>query len=77
MKFPFDQLAPVLSDTYGVIAYQEQVMNIARIVAGYSLGQADMLRRAMGKKKVAEMERHKGSLGRGQLKMVLMRDKKR
>ena len=59
MKFPFDQLAPVLSDTYGVIVYQEQVMNIARIVAGYSLGQADMLRRAMGKKKVAEMERHK------------------
>jgi DNA polymerase III subunit alpha len=59
MKFPFKDLAPVLSDTYGVIVYQEQVMNIARIVAGYSLGQADMLRRAMGKKKVSEMERHK------------------
>lgn len=54
----FDDLKPVLSDTYGIIVYQEQVMNIARIVGGYSLGEADMLRRAMGKKKIAEMERH-------------------
>ncbi len=59
MSFPFPELEPVLKDTYGVIVYQEQVMNIARIVAGYSLGQADMLRRAMGKKKVSEMERHR------------------
>lgn len=59
MSFAFPELKPVLSDTYGVIVYQEQVMNIARIVAGYSLGQADMLRRAMGKKKVEEMARHK------------------
>jgi DNA polymerase-3 subunit alpha len=57
--YPFPELEPVLNDTYGVIIYQEQVMNIARIVAGYSLGQADMLRRAMGKKKVKEMERHR------------------
>lgn len=54
----FDDLEPVLNDTYGIIVYQEQVMNIARIVGGYSLGEADMLRRAMGKKKVSEMERH-------------------
>lgn len=54
----FDDLEPVLNDTYGIIVYQEQVMNIARIVGGYSLGEADMLRRAMGKKKIAEMERH-------------------
>jgi len=59
MEFPFEELAPVLKDTYGVIVYQEQVMNIARIVAGYSLGQADMLRRAMGKKKISEMDRHR------------------
>lgn len=59
MKFPFDELEPVLKDTYGVIVYQEQVMNIARIVAGYTLGMADMLRRAMGKKKVKEMEKHR------------------
>jgi DNA polymerase-3 subunit alpha len=63
--FPFKELEPVLKDTLGVIVYQEQVMNIARIVAGYSLGQADMLRRAMGKKKVAEMERHKEIFRKG------------
>lgn len=55
----FEELRPVLKDTYGIIVYQEQVMNIARTIAGYSLGQADMLRRAMGKKKAEEMDRHK------------------
>jgi DNA polymerase-3 subunit alpha len=58
-QYPFPELEPVLKDTYGIIVYQEQVMNIARIVASYSLGQADMLRRAMGKKKPEEMEKHK------------------
>lgn len=57
--YAFPELKPVLKDTYGIIVYQEQVMNIARVVGGYSLGQADMLRRAMGKKKIKEMERHK------------------
>ena len=55
----FDELEPVLKDTYGIIVYQEQVMNVARIVGGYSLGEADMLRRAMGKKKEKEMARHR------------------
>lgn len=55
----FDDLIPVLKDTYSIIVYQEQVMNIARIVGGYSLGEADMLRRAMGKKKEKEMIRHR------------------
>ena len=58
-SYPFPALEPVLKDTYGVIIYQEQVMNVARIVAGYSLGQADMLRRAMGKKKADEMAHHR------------------
>ena len=49
-------LDPVLRDTYGVIVYQEQVMQIAQILAGYSLGEADLLRRAMGKKKKEEMD---------------------
>ena len=49
-------LQPVLSETYGVIIYQEQVMQIAQILAGYSLGEADLLRRAMGKKKKEEMD---------------------
>jgi len=51
------ELEPILKDTYGVIVYQEQVMAIANKVAGFSLGQADILRRAMGKKKPEEMER--------------------
>ena len=59
-KYIFGELKPILKDTYGIIVYQEQVMRIAQEVAGYTLGQADMLRKAMGKKKVEEMERHKG-----------------
>jgi DNA polymerase-3 subunit alpha len=52
-------LEPILKDTYGVIVYQEQVMQISRSLAGYSLGQADLLRRAMGKKDDKEMTRQK------------------
>jgi DNA polymerase-3 subunit alpha len=53
------QLEPILKDTYGVIVYQEQVMQIARTLAGYSLGGADLLRRAMGKKDLAAMAKEK------------------
>ncbi|MDX1764127.1 MAG: DNA polymerase III subunit alpha, partial [bacterium] len=52
-------LEPILKETYGVIVYQEQVMEIARVLAGYSLGDADLLRRAMGKKIPEEMAKHK------------------
>ena len=52
-------LDPILKDTYGIILYQEQIMQIARDMAGYSLGQADMLRRAMGKKKPEEMAKQR------------------
>jgi DNA polymerase-3 subunit alpha len=51
-------LEPILKETYGIMVYQEQIMKIAQDMAGYSLGQADLLRRAMGKKKKAEMEKH-------------------
>lgn len=54
--YAFDCLEPILKETYGVIVYQEQVMQIAQVLAGYSLGNADNLRRAMGKKKKEEME---------------------
>jgi DNA polymerase-3 subunit alpha len=50
VKYELSQLAPILSDTYGVIAYQEQVMRIAAVLAGFSMGQSDVLRKAMGKK---------------------------
>ena len=54
------RLEPVLAPTYGVMVYQEQVMQIAQILGGYSLGSADLLRRAMGKKKPEEMAKHRG-----------------
>lgn len=68
--YPHPQLEPILRPTYGVILYQEQVMQIAQVLAGYSLGSADLLRRAMGKKKPEEMAMHretfcKGSVERG------------
>jgi DNA polymerase-3 subunit alpha len=50
VHYPLPQLEPVLKETYGVIVYQEQVQEIARVLAGYSLGEGDILRRAMGKK---------------------------
>jgi DNA polymerase-3 subunit alpha len=53
--YPDPSLEGILKETYGVIVYQEQVMQVARIIAGYSLGQADLLRRAMGKKKMEVM----------------------
>jgi DNA polymerase III subunit alpha len=57
IAYELPELEPILKDTYGVIVYQEQVMAIANTVAGFSLGQADILRRAMGKKKPEEMEK--------------------
>jgi DNA polymerase-3 subunit alpha len=50
VKYDLPQLAPILGDTYGGIAYQEQVMRIAAVLAGFTMGQSDMLRKAMGKK---------------------------
>ncbi|HYR86035.1 MAG TPA: DNA polymerase III subunit alpha [Terriglobia bacterium] len=55
IEYELPELKSVLEETYGVIVYQEQVMQIANIIAGYSLGEADLLRRAMGKKKAEEM----------------------
>ncbi|HEX2800832.1 MAG TPA: DNA polymerase III subunit alpha, partial [Phenylobacterium sp.] len=59
IDFLHPSLEPVLRETYGVIVYQEQVMQIAQILAGYSLGEADLLRRAMGKKKKEEMDQQR------------------
>lgn len=57
--YDHDRLEPILENTYGVIVYQEQVMQISQAMAGYSLGGADMLRRAMGKKKPEEMAKQR------------------
>jgi DNA polymerase-3 subunit alpha len=59
IKYPDPSLEGILKETYGVIVYQEQVMQVAQTIAGYSLGQADILRRAMGKKKLDVMKEEK------------------
>jgi len=65
VAYPHPELEPILKPTYGVILYQEQVMQIAQVLAGYTLGGADLLRRAMGKKKPAEMEKQRGIFTKG------------
>src|SRR5450830_2127020 len=59
VEYPHPLVANMLSETYGIMVYQEQVMQTAQILGGYSLGDADMLRRAMGKKKAEEMAEHR------------------
>ncbi|MGO9122398.1 MAG: DNA polymerase III subunit alpha [Desulfomonilaceae bacterium] len=65
IEYPLPELESVLKETHGVIVYQEQVMNIAKSLADYSLGEADLLRRAMGKKKVEEMAEQKSRFEKG------------
>ncbi|MCA0395034.1 MAG: DNA polymerase III subunit alpha [Proteobacteria bacterium] len=65
VSYPHPALEAVLSPTYGVIVYQEQVMQIAQVLAGYSLGGADLLRRAMGKKKAEEMAKERAKFEAG------------
>ncbi len=65
VEYPHPDLEPVLKPTYGVILYQEQVMQIAQVLANYTLGGADMLRRAMGKKKPEEMAKQREIFNRG------------
>jgi len=69
------QLKPILEETNGVILYQEQVMQIAQVLAGYTLGQADMLRRAMGKKKPEEMAKQRKIFMAGAEKQKVNLDK--
>ncbi len=59
VHYPHDMIAHILEETYGIAIYQEQVMQIAQVMAGYSLGEADLLRRAMGKKQADEMDRQR------------------
>ena len=66
--YPHPAVEPVLRETYGIMVYQEQVMQMAQIVGGYSLGGADLLRRAMGKKKAEEMAQHREIFIEGALK---------
>ena len=65
VKYPSELLRPVLEETYGCIVYQEQVMSIFRIMAGYTLGRADVVRRAMSKKKASALEAERDEFVRG------------
>lgn len=68
IEYPLPELEPILKETHGVIVYQEQVMSIAKVLADYSLGEADLLRRAMGKKKPEEMAEQKSRFEKGAAK---------
>jgi len=68
VEYPHPAVAEMLSETYGIMVYQEQVMQTAQILGGYSLGGADLLRRAMGKKKAEEMAEHREKFRVGALK---------
>ncbi|HEI8452666.1 TPA: DNA polymerase III subunit alpha [Morganella morganii] len=68
VEWQHESLQPVLEPTYGIILYQEQVMQIAQVLAGYTLGGADMLRRAMGKKKPEEMAKQRSVFEEGAVK---------
>lgn len=73
--YPHALLEPVLAETYGIMVYQEQVMQAAQVLGGYSLGGADMLRRAMGKKKAEEMAEHRAIFRAGAAKNNISEDK--
>ena len=68
VKYELPQLEPILADTYGVIAYQEQVLRIASVLAGFSLGQSDVLRKAMGKKDPKVMAKQRAAFVAGAIK---------
>lgn len=74
IKYDHPLLEPILKETYAVLVYQEQIMKMAQDLAGYSLGEADVLRRAMGKKKTSEMQTHREKFIDGAMKNGVSRD---
>ncbi len=68
VEYPHDKLESLLKPTYGILVYQEQIMQTAQIMAGYTLASADMLRRAMGKKKHEDMQMHRALFVQGSVK---------
>ncbi|MFM2057164.1 MAG: hypothetical protein RLY71_1549 [Pseudomonadota bacterium] len=75
VEYPHPLVEGVLSETYGIMVYQEQVMQTAQVLGGYSLGGADMLRRAMGKKKAEEMAAHREIFRKGAAEKGIDQDK--
>ena len=74
IQYPHPSLEPILKDTYGVYVYQEQIMQTAQIIAGYTLGQADILRKAMGKKKHEEMAKQRSAFMEGAARNGIAKD---
>jgi DNA polymerase-3 subunit alpha len=74
VQFQHELLVPILTETYGVLCYQEQIMKMAQDLAGYTLGEADLLRRAMGKKKSSEMQKHREKFIDGATKNGVTKD---
>ncbi|MEN3363924.1 MAG: polymerase subunit alpha, partial [Burkholderiales bacterium] len=74
-EYPDPRTEGILSETYGIMVYQEQVMQMAQVIGGYSLGGADLLRRAMGKKKAEEMAEHRQIFREGAAKNGLSQEK--
>jgi DNA polymerase-3 subunit alpha len=68
VAYPHPLMEQLLQETYGIMVYQEQVMQVAQVVGGYSLGRADLLRRAMGKKNLDEMMKHRATFAEGAAK---------
>lgn len=75
VEYPHPLMKEVLEETYGIMVYQEQVMQVAQRLGGYSLGGADLLRRAMGKKKAEEMAKHRAIFAEGAAKNGIGADK--
>ncbi|MFC7433192.1 DNA polymerase III subunit alpha [Hydrogenophaga bisanensis] len=75
VEYPHPLVEPVLAETYGIMVYQEQVMQTAQVLGGYSLGGADMLRRAMGKKKPEEMAEHRVIFRKGAAEKGISQEK--
>ncbi len=75
VSYPLPQLEPILKETYGIILYQEQVMQIAVTLGGYTMGQADLLRKAMGKKKPELMQKERSRFVEGALKNGVPKEK--
>lgn len=73
VSYPHPDLKNILENTYGVIVYQEQIMQIASTMAGFSLGEADLLRRAVGKKQKETLDRERNHFVQGALKRIMNR----
>src|SRR3712207_1604215 len=75
VRYIVPEMKEILSNTYGIIVYQEQIMQLAQKLAGYSLGEADLMRRAMGKKNREEMARHERKFIEGAIQRGLKKEK--